>query len=773
MAWRPAKITKIALQSGSDRTVYVEWDCPNVDNINHYEVRWWYRIKLNDGTTTGIQVDNDTSTTQKRTVYNAPSEALWVTCYVKPISKTRKVNNKDTVYWTADWSDPKSYYFEKDAPTGAPSEPSVSIEDLKLTATVDNLDPEITHVEFQIAKDNKTEDYKRKKVAVTLNHASWEVSIASGGTYKVRCRYYNRYGVSEWSAWTSNEDTPPQKPSGFTVCKAKTETSVWLEWKSVSGATSYDIEYTTEKRYFDTADDTTILSGIESCKREITGLDSGDQYFFRLRSVNDAGHSAWSGIKSVTIGTIPIEPTTWSSTTTVIVGEPVTLHWIHNSEDESAQTGAQVEITVKRSDTDPGTTSTYTMNTEDEDDDEKTMYYTLPTSGYPEGAIIQWRVRTAGALIKQYGEWSIQRTVDVYARPSLSIILANVFDIEIDTLDAFPFKIIGEASPSTQTPTGYHITVRSNSYYETSDFLGNTKVVREGDIVYSKYINASSDLELLLSAGDIDLENGVSYIITCVVSMNSGLSAEDSKEFTVSWIDEEYLPNAELSVDRTDVTVSLRPYARTTDGEDATDVTMSVYRREFDGTFVELTKGLDPTKGTYITDPHPALDYARYRIVAISNVTGSVSYYDLPPYPVNEKSVIIQWDEVWSDFEYTEGPRVEPVYSGSILKLPYNIDVSEDYSPDLSLVKYIGRSHPVSYYGTQQGVSASWSVMIPKTDVETIYALRRLAIWPGDVYVREPSGTGYWANVTVSFSQKHLDTTIPVKLNVTRVSGGV
>ena len=41
---------------------------------------------------------------------------------------------------------------------------------------------------------------------------------------------------------------------------------------------------------------------------------------------------------------------------------------------------------------------------------------------------------------------------------------------------------------------------------------------------------------------------------------------------------------------------------------------------------------------------------------------------------------------------------------------------------DKSLVEYIGRKHPVSYYGTQVGQTQTWSVEIPKTDTETIYA---------------------------------------------------
>ena len=62
---------------------------------------------------------------------------------------------------------------------------------------------------------------------------------------------------------------------------------------------------------------------------------------------------------------------------------------------------------------------------------------------------------------------------------------------------------------------------------------------------------------------------------------------------------------------------------------------------------------------------------------------------------------------------------------------------------------------------------------IEKSDKETLYALRRLSIWMDDVYVREPSGSGYWANIKVSFSQKHRELTIPVTLNITRVEGGI
>lgn len=204
------------------------------------------------------------------------------------------------------------------------------------------------------------------------------------------------------------------------------------------------------------------------------------------------------------------------------------------------------------------------------------------------------------------------------------------------------------------------------------------------------------------------------------------------------------------------------------------DILLSVYRREYDGSFQELATELENNREAYITDPHPSLDFARYRIVATTKSTGAVSYYDVPGYPVNEKAIIIQWDDEWTTFDTygSEDELAEPPWSGSMLKLPYNIDISDSNNADTSLIEYIGRKRPVSYYGTQIGETSTWNAEIEKSDIETLYTIRRLATWMGDVYVREPSGSGYWANISVSYSQKHLGLTIPVTFNITRVEGG-
>lgn len=811
-------IKAFGLQSDTEDVLYVTWtwDKSNTDN---YKIMWYY-----DTGNSVWFVGSDTTTTYKQATYSIPSNAKRVKFKVKPISKKRTVNNKETSYWTANWSTDKIYNVSS-SPPKEPGVPSVTIEKYKLTAELDNLDVNGTQIQFQIVKDDSSV-YKTGKATIKTGHASYSCTVAAGSEYKVRCRSCRGTLYSDWSEYSGNVETIPAAPKQITSIKANSETSVYLAWSSVKSADTYEIEYATKKSYFDGSDQTSTVGGITTTHYEKTGLQSGEEYFFRVRAVNSQGESSWTAIKSIIIGEKPSAPTTWSSTTTVITGEPLTLYWVHNTVDGSSQTYAELELNIG------GTTETKTIkNSTDEDEKDKTSVYSIDTSAYAEGTTIKWRVRTAG-VTKVYGDWSIERTIDIYAPPTLEMNVTDVNGNAIETLTSFPFYISGLAGPNTQQPIGYHVTITSNDIYEAVDQIGNTKMINKGEAVYSNYFDTSDALLIELSASNIDLENNINYTVTVIVTMNSGLTTEATSEFLVSWTDMDYEPNAELSLDKETLTMSIRPYCehypmlyyaveydsttgiytatdnlidelegmsvddgftdtgeivyladdgsgtyfymtQSEEPEIVDDISLSVYRREFDGTFVELGTGLDNSKDTFVTDPHPALDYARYRIVAITNSTGAVSYTDLPGYPVGEKSVIIQWDEEWTSFNTINEDELEqPPWSGSLLKLPYNIDVSDSYSLDVEHVNYIGRKCPVSYYGTHLGQSASWSVEIDKKDEDTLYALRRLAIYMGDVYVRESSGSGYWATISVSFSQTHCEMTIPVSLSITRVEGG-
>ena len=310
-------------------------------------------------------------------------------------------------------------------------------------------------------------------------------------------------------------------------------------------------------------------------------------------------------------------------------------------------------------------------------------------------------------------------------------------------------------------------------------------MVSIGDKVYQKYYDPQDNpwrFLLEMTPGKIDLENNIQYAINATVSLNSGLSASSTKTISVYFDEVFYDVFAEVIINKDTYEASIHPYCNQyneVEGEIVASLvencTLAVYRKEYDGTFTLIECGVANEENLFVTDPHPSLDYARYRVVATMNDTGAISYADIPPVEYKESAIIIQWAEEWSSFNSdNEGSGiVEPAWSGSLLKLPYNIAISENNNMDVSLVNYVGRKRPVSYYGTHLGETATWNVEIPKDDKETLYAIRRLSIWTGDVYVREPSGTGYWANVSVSYSIKYSDLVIPVTISITRVEGGI
>lgn len=775
-------ITAFGLQSQdtSGRAMYLAWTCKTI-HLKSFKVRWSYYadglwIIGNESETTSAASEYRTST------YSAPENATKVKVKVQPISATYKdKNNNDVKYWNSlPWSAEKSYDFSNNPPY-PPSTPTVEIEDYSLTASINNVNPKELNadsIEFEIIKNNSTSlGIYSAKINTVSNYVSYTHIVDAGAEYKVRARGKKGSKVSGWSAFSSSVGTKPSVPSAITTCKANSyandEVTAYLEWTKVNNAETYDIEYTTNKNYFDGSDQTTIITGIEFTHYEITSLELGKEYFFRVRAVNENGESDWSEIKSAVLGTTPAAPTTWSSTTTAIVGEPLNLYWVHNAEDGSSQTYAELRLFIDGEQQVPDITI---KNTEIEEDKDKTSIYALDTTDYPEGTKIKWQVRTAG-ITKVYGEWSIAREVDIYAKPTLDLAVTTLPDGTgniIDILTAFPFYVYALAGPNTQTPIGYQLKVTANEYYETIDEDGTTKMVNKGDEIYSKYFDISTALIVEMSADNIDIEPDIEYTITCAVTMNSGLTAETSHNFRAEWEDVEYTLDAEVTIDTESYTALISPYCQDENGELVEDITLSIYRREFDGTFKELARNLPNTNAITISDPHPALDYARYRIVGKTISTGAISFYDLPGVEVGGIAAIIQWDEEWTTFDATEETEGdEPAWSGSMLMLPYNINVSDKYSMDSELVKYAGRKRPVSYYGTQLGETSSWSMEIPKDDKDTLYAIRRLAIWTGDVYVREPSGSGYWANISVSYNQNHDLVTIPITLDITRVEGGI
>lgn len=931
------------IQRGSTRTVVATWNIDNSDDVDSYEYQWRYSIDdiWYDGGSSGT-VSFETA----NATYEAPEIADYVEIKVRPVPKY-------SLSFIGEWSEYAVFGVPEDTTPEKPGTPNVEISGYNVTATIDTYDSKTDRIEFQIV--TSTDIWDSGIADVVLNRAVYVFTVASGEKYRVRCRGINgddEYG--EWSEYSSDVTSFPAAIENPPEVSALSATSVAITWEEVETATSYTIEYATKERYFDAAPDqvksTTINAGTRA---EITGLDSGEDWFFRIKATNSQGDSEWSEVVSVTLGTIPDPPTTWSSTSTATISRDVYLYWMHNSEDNSAERAAELELTVNGSTihryfavdgeeltgknllplpfrayyesgsreflftgnstlkayiTDdrtvevtgtgdghefsrsyedltipageyilsgcPGDSiqSSYGLSIEvrwtdesgqvytnqfatsyeggsiveleydakitsctiwiangyeidsenplifkpmlslrnDEDEHEyepyivweemsytdEQSYYLIEAGTYANGTTIEWRVRTMG-VVDAFGDWSVQRIIKLYAPPTLNMVLSepgnwvwDPFNFTTDTIysssvatkvpimdstiRSLPILIYLTSAPTTQTPVTYVITVIANESYDDTDDVGRTIHIIEGQEIFRKYYyTAEHDFMVAIDASEINLETDISYTFKATVAMDSGLTADAEQRVIVEWEETDVYFDAEFSYDEEAKMMYLRPYAETEDGYSIPNILISVYRRDFDGDYTEIARNLPSESVATITDPHPSLDYARYRIVGRSKTTAKTDYYDLPAIPIGETSIIIQWDETWDAFDPNGDMAVEPPsYAGSMIELPYNVDTSDSNEVDVSMIEYIGRKHPVSYYGTQVGQTSNWSTDIPKEDKELIYALRRLSVYMGNAYVREPSGTGYWAHVSVSFDIKHNTVIVPVSLSVTRVEGG-
>lgn len=790
-------INWFALDAGTTRSMFCTWTFDRA-NTKNYEVKWEY-----DTGAGGWRIETPGTTTDKQSGYSAPENAKKVRVSITP--KSDNWSDGQTASREYDFSNnppelPPSPSFEINPPSPSSEINETDVMTIELTNIQDTINADT--IEFAIYQDDT---FKYRTGTANINkearYCKFTTTVDPGHKYKVRCRAVRGTIYGGWTDYTDNELSTPVAPSDITTLRSQkiseqqaVQYAVFVEWPDVASAKNYLVEWTTNIEYFDTGEVSSQTTEEGAGPRLlVTGIELGYEYFFRVASLNEKGKSkTYTPIKSVKLGTRPAAPTTYSNVNSCILGEDLKLYWIHNSTDGSIETTARIHFTIIDSahpELQPTEIIKVIPNNRPEEEKTKTSVYIINTNDpewatVGEGYIIKWKVQTAG-VITEYSEWSVEREVNVYAPPVLSLDVLDNHSNSVEEINNFPFYISILSEPPAQTPISYYIEVVALQAYQTVDEVGKVKMVSIGDKVYQKYYDPQDNpwrFLLEMTPGNIDLENNIQYAINATVSLNSGLSASSTKTISVYFDEVFYDVFAEVIINKDTYEASIHPYCNQyneVEGEIVASLvkncTLSVYRKEYDGTFTLIESGVANEKNLFVTDPHPSLDYARYRVVATMNDTGAISYADIPPVEYKESAIIIQWAEEWSSFNSdNEGSGiVEPAWSGSLLKLPYNIAISENNNMDVSLINYVGRKRPVSYYGTHLGETATWNVEIPKDDKETLYAIRRLSIWTGDVYVREPSGTGYWANVSVSYNIKYSDLVIPVTISITRVEGGI
>lgn len=850
------KLSDIKLQFGTQNGYYVTWEFTGKSKSSYtkhtdkYEVKWYYQVSSN-----GVWFGPSTQTTTRQVsdVFTPEANALNIKVTVKPIAKKNKKKGKKKVAWYTGKVATKTKAV-KQSVVAIPALSNITLDRLRLHAEVNNYQIAIpsagsdVSIEFRLLKDD-TYVSNTPLVKVVNEHAeyTWDSNgnqttegkdtvvpsaIEYGHSYKISCRAVqgSKPYYSDWSEWTEAYTTGAVTPTNLNVSVEKRTAegfNIKATWDAVENAKregGYTLQYADNLEAFDTGVGVEAIT-VNSTFATIGGLN-GRTYYFRVRATSDGGDSEWSAPVSLNVGTKPQPPTIYSQRSMIFSGEKLPIYWIHNSTDGSIDRYANVEL--KCGDNTFGITldlpEDYTEDNRQASFETRIVevdgrnelqirvsmgdghgYTWYPVKGTVETEVL-WRMQTKGAF-DEFSDWSEYRVIYIYTKPSVDVLVTPAES------KVFPIEIQATASRSEHHyPVSYYFYILAKSTYIGTNPDGTERVVSEGERLWFTQVESGNAVETVaLMPTDVTFENDVDYEFRCVVSMSSGMTAENSAHLMIHIPDVTYdigayVSNTDYEEDG-NVVCLIQPYCREivaeeeegevpfepSEGDDeelpvgqlVEGVTLSVYRQEFDGNFVKIAEGL-PNKMTGITDPHPPLKTAVYRITATNVSTGEMDYEDVS-WDINDVGAIIQWDESVTNNVSTgdsEDAYFDAVtWSGNSIRFLGNIDVSEDHNPDVVLAEYVGRKRPVSYYGTQVGQTTKWSMEFPKPNsVEgalreeaeaTLKKLRELQVYMGDCYVREPSGLGYWANVKVSFNQKHLATSIPVSFDITRVEGGM
>lgn len=783
MAKTAYKVTNLAVgqQGSTGTTVYATWTAfssAKQKKIESISVAWQYQVLNSAGKAVWLKGSTETISkgSAQSGTYSAPSESLSVYVSVTPIL-TKKGKKKATAKAAS-----ASRSFAGNAPA-KPSAPSVSIDGYTLTLRTQTSDQYAKSAVFYMYRDSEVNPYWSSS-AIALSGAGVAqqiVTLAPDHNYYAKVRLYNGSAGSEMSdAVAISEIVVPAQVTNV-VATPLSQTQIQLSWSATNGAAStngYEIEYATDPKYFGGSNASTTSA---SNTTEYINVETGHTWYFRVRAKNASGITgAWSDpLASAAAASKPNPPTTWTLSSTAFVDSTITLYWTHNSADGAKPTKSEIEWNLN----DGQSHSIIVTHDLGPDDRDYTFNYELALASlsFNDGDILKWRVRTQGVEAIGWSDYSVLREIKIYSPASLSVYVEN-------EIDAYPISLDITVTPATQSIVSFYLAISARDSYDDNDYMGEFQHVVAGQRIFSKNYSGLDNVDTIsLTPSDINLMSGQTYDVEAIVATSSGLTAEATTEFTLDITEPDYYLDMGITIDPDSLSAALIPgcYSDVNEDEEGDDVydienivdsvVLSVYRINFDGSFTPIEINIPNDGITVISDPHPALDNGKYRLVALDNATGTMFFDDIISEDLDVKGLVLQWDSKYANYlirdivEEIDEPAIGDMAGGTTLKLPYNVKKNESSDIDNNLVEYIGREHPVSYYGTQKGQKSSYSTDVPKDDLDTLDYLRRLQIWPGDVYIRAQDGLGYWAKVEVSFDRDYDSLVMPVNIDATRV----
>lgn len=589
------KINEKGLVRESSETLKMiaRWKC-SLKHLDHFELDAEYRNKngkwaqLGNGTST-VPTTSNAGGFYVYT-FTAPSDATvtQVRYRVRAVAQTRKVkktyytgkkdkNGKkltdtyedDLAYWTATWSS----YHAADAPAlldartkakteaaraaavalaaknakpaAVPGRPTVTLQangSMRIQWTKPS-ESCVTRVYLCRCDDGLGTDKRKTLANVAVNTLEYiDGSVAAGHEYRYLLVNYNGNSKT-WGPLGERSDpvqTKPLAPTGLTATAAS-DTEARLRWNDngyrYCGET-YVVEYSEHADAWSTGrtDIVTVANDLHrtgsSNTMLVADLEAGKTYYFRVALVGDGGTSALSSIAKVTLGITPEAPTPIPGAMGCELGQRIEMAWTHNCADGSAQSAAQISVSVNGAEA-----STITVGAD--------STYRYDTSSLSDGDIVTWRVRTRGA-VATYSPWSATSQVTVYAKPTVGMELYAIADGgdqvgQGTSLPSLPLVVaVSVGDGMRQVPVLWSVELLAAEDFTYTELDGESAFARAGTVMCALYADPNdADFDAIrqvftVSADEAAFCNGIPFYVRAMATMNSGLSSD--------WVQVEVVP---------------------------------------------------------------------------------------------------------------------------------------------------------------------------------------------------------------------------------------
>lgn len=495
---------------------------------------------------------------------------------------------------------------------------------------------------------------------------------------------------------------------------------------------------TTEPSSFDMADaawdDGTLSSEWpHHTSVKISGLDEATTYYVRARrqdTDNEGSYTGWSSQASGSTGATP-SGISVSVPPSVVAGDDLPVSWSIGGDAKQSRWDVYVDWSIVGSGND--LTSAYSVS-----------------AGVLDGKSSV--VVSVGATIGGTYSISDSQSVAIVARPQVSV-------------TGWPRTITGEAASLVIECTDPSATITANlvSCGNESDTPNGSRTQYEGDVVWTAQFPAQDGGTSMMPEDMSSLIDGTEYRLEVTASSNGITSDTASPSFeltdeggeayttdrsVVEWAHQAVAPACTISTDG--LTATITPTAP--DGAVESD-TFSVYRVT-PTCITEIAS--DVAFGASVTDHYAPYTHdgsgLSYRVATVTEL-GDIDWVDVP-YVASSGCVRFDWD-------------------GRFLELPYDIEVSDDYSKSVDTVRYLdGTSR--GYWQDGADMSSSISANIIRFESDQEPTISELARYAGPVFVRTPAGHAYEADVQVNGIDWAADSgTIGVSFKVEAIDNGV